>query len=71
MNTMMKNESTSFANISISFLRSCSRKGIEILAKLVFSFSIIVFNMMKLLVLLFIPKHVAMQDCIRWKMYSE
>ena len=30
------------------------RKGIEILAKLVFSFSFIVFNMMKLLVILFI-----------------
>ena len=30
------------------------RKGIKILAKLVFSFSIIVFNMMKLLIILFI-----------------
>ena len=32
------------------------KKGIELLAKLVFSFSIIVFNMMKLLVILFIMK---------------
>ena len=32
------------------------RKGIEILAKVVFSFSIIVFNMMELLVILFIMK---------------
>ena len=73
----MKNENTSFANISIPSLRSCSqhskyvvkccehvvkccepdlRKGIKILAKLVFSFSIIVFNMFKLLVILFIMK---------------
>ena len=56
MNTMMENESTNFANYSIPFLRSCEhdlRKGVEILAKLVFSFSIIEFNMMKLLVILF------------------
>ena len=42
LNTMIENENR--------------RKGIEILAKLVFSFSIIVFNMMKLLVILFIYK---------------
>ena len=71
LNTMKENENTSFADISIPFLRWCSqhrscsqyrslswhpdlRKGIEILAKLVFSFSFIVFNMMKLLVILFI-----------------
>ena len=61
LNTMMENESTSFANILIPFLRPCSqyyehdfRKGIEILAKLVFSFSIITLNMMKLLVILFV-----------------
>ena len=70
LNTVMENENTSFANISIPFLRSCSyflvtccehdlRKGIEILAKLVFSFSIIVFNMMKLLVILFIMRLIA------------
>ena len=35
------------------------KKGIELLAKLVFSFSIIVFNMMKLLVILFIMKLIA------------
>ena len=35
------------------------RKGIEVLAKLVFSFSIKVFNMMKLLVILFIMKLIA------------
>ena len=61
LNTMMENENTSFAIFSIAFMRSCSQhsdhdltKGIEILAKLVFSFSIIVFNMIKLLVILFI-----------------
>ena len=46
-NTIMENENTSFANISIPFLRSCS-KGIEILAK--------VFNIMRFLVILFITK---------------
>ena len=59
LNTMMENENTSFANISIPFLRSCSqhlRKGVEILAKLVFLVSIIVFNMMKLPFILFIMK---------------
>ena len=67
LNNMMENENTSFANISISFIRSCSqhcceldnRKGIKILAKLVFSFSLIVFNMMKLLVILFKMKFIA------------
>ena len=66
LNTMMENEITSFANISIPLLGSCSqhcghdpRRGIEILAKLVFSFSIIVFNMVKLLVILFIMKLIA------------
>ena len=67
LNTIMDNENTSFANISISFLRSCSqeccendlRKGIEILAKFVFSFSIIVFNIMKLLVIIFLMKLIA------------
>ena len=62
LNTMMENENTSFVNILIPFLRSSSQqccehdlmKEIEILAKLVFLFSIILFNMMKLLVMLFI-----------------
>ena len=58
LNTMMENENASFANISIPFLRSCAqhdlRKGIKILAKPLFSFSITVFNMMKLLVVLLI-----------------
>ena len=49
LNTMMGNENTSFANIS-------NPSGIEILANLVFSFSITLFNMMKLLVILFIMK---------------
>ena len=62
LNTVMENGNTSFANISIPFMRSrifycCEhglRKKIEILAKLVFSFSRIVLNMMKFLVILFI-----------------
>ena len=59
LNTMMETENRSFANISTPFLRCCEhdlRKGIEILAKLVFSFCIIVFNVRKLLVILFISK---------------
>ena len=59
LNTMMETKNTSFANISTLFLRCCEhalRKGMEILARLVFSFFIIVFNMMKLLVILFISK---------------
>ena len=58
LNTMMGNEKKSFTNILIPFLRSCLqnlRKGIEILIKL-FKFFIIVFNMMKLLVILFLIK---------------
>ena len=47
LNTMMENENTTFANISIPYCEHGLRKGIAILAKLVFSFSIIVFNMMK------------------------
>ena len=46
----MENENTSFADVSIPFLRSCSQ---QILVKY-FSFSIIVFNTMKLLVIIFI-----------------
>ena len=72
LNTMMENENTGFANISILFLRSCSqhemhscehehelRKGVEILAKLVLLFLIIIFNTMNLLVVLLIMKLVA------------
>ena len=70
LNTIMKNENTGFANISIPFLRSCSqhemhscerdlRKGVEILAKLVLLFLIIIFNTMNLLVVRFIMKLVA------------
>ena len=76
LNTIKENENTSFANISIPFLRSgcqerdlycehdlcCEhhlRKGMEISAKLVFSFSFIVFNIIKLLVMLFIMKFIA------------
>ena len=63
LNTVMENENKGFANILIPFLRSCCahdlRKGIEILGKLAFSFSIIVFNMMKFLVILFIMKLIA------------
>ena len=50
LNSMMENENTSFADVSVPFLRSCSQ---QILAKY-FSFSIIVFNTMKLLVIIFI-----------------
>ena len=72
LNTLMENENTGFANISILFLRSCSqhemhscehehdlRKEVEILAKLVLLFLIIIFNTMNLLVVLFIMKLVA------------
>ena len=65
LNTMMENKNTSFANISIPFLRSCSqhlRKGVEILAKLLFSVSIIVFNMMKLPAILFIIKVISQNN---------
>ena len=62
-NTIIEYEITSFANISIPFLRSCSqhswtwsehdlRKEIEILAKLVFSLPILVFTLLMLLVML-------------------
>ena len=54
----MENENTSFANISIPFLEHDLKKEMEILAKLVLSFFIIVF-MMKLLVILFIMKLIA------------
>ena len=47
LNTMMENEKNSFTNILISLLRSCSMND-EILAKLLFSFSIIAFNTIKL-----------------------
>ena len=51
-------------------LRKCCehdlRKEIEILAKLVFSFSIIVFNMMKLLVILFIMKLIAQINIFKY-----
>ena len=40
-------------------------KGIEILAKLVFSFSIIVFNLMKFLVILFIIYYLVVQNAIK------
>ena len=56
LNNMVENENTHFANILIPFLKSCPphdiRKDIEILAKLVFSFFIMLFNVMKLLVIL-------------------
>ena len=42
------------------------RKGTEIFAKLVFSFSIIVFNMMKLLVIVFIMKLIAQIDIFKY-----
>ena len=78
VNTMMGSENTSFANISISFLRSCSdhvheccehdlRKGIEILAKLVISYSIIVFKMMKVLVILFIMKLITQINIFKYE----
>ena len=67
LNTMMESENTSFANISTPFLRPFSQhfehdlmKEIEALGKLVFSFSIILFNMIKLLVILFIMEVFAM-----------
>ena len=44
------------------------RKGMEILAKLMFSFSMIVFNMMKLLVILLVPVH-KKEDNL-WENYS-
>ena len=50
-NTMMENDRKGKERE-----RDRKEKGIEILAKLVFSFSIIVFNMMKLLVILFTMK---------------
>ena len=50
-NTMMENDRKGKEGE-----RDRKEKGIEILAKLVFSFSIIVFNMMKLLVILFTMK---------------
>ena len=48
-NTMMENDRKGKERE-----RDRKEKGIEILAKLVFSFSIIVFNMIKLLVMLLI-----------------
>ena len=78
VNTMIESENTSFANISISFLRSCSdhvheccehdlRKGIKILAKLVISSSIIAFNLMKLLVILFTMKLIAQINIFKYE----
>ena len=62
----MENENTSFANISIPVCCEHDlREGIEILAKLVLSFSILVFNMMKLLVILFIMKLIAQINIIK------
>ena len=58
LKTIMENENTNFANISIPFEHDL-RKGMEILAKLVFSFSIIVFDMVNLLVVLCIVKLIA------------
>ena len=73
LNSIMENENTSFPNASISFMRSCSKccenglkKGVEILAKLVFSLSIMVFNMMKLLVILFIMKLIAQINIFKY-----
>ena len=56
LNTMMENENTSFANISIPFL--------------LFSFSIIVFNMMKLLVIFFIMKLIAQINIFKFVLDS-
>ena len=58
LNSMMENE-----NICCEH---DFRKGIEILAKLVFSFSIIVFNMMKFLVILFIMKLIAQVNTFKY-----
>ena len=58
LNSMMENE-----NICCEH---DFRKGIEILAKLVFSFSIIVFNMMKFLVILFIMKLIAQVNIFKY-----
>ena len=52
LNTMMENEKY-FANICCEH---DLRKGIETSAKLVFSFSIILFNMMKFVLIPFIMK---------------
>ena len=67
VNTMMENENVRFANISIPFLRSYDiRKEIKLLFfQIVFSFSIIIFNMMKLLVILFIMKWIAQINIFR------
>ena len=59
LNTMTENENTSFCS------EHGLRKGIEILAKLVFSFSIKVFNMMKLLVILFKMKLIAQMSVFK------
>ena len=58
LNSMMENE-----NICCEH---DFRKGIEILAKLVFSFSTIVFNMMKFLVILFIMKLIAQVNTFKY-----
>ena len=46
------------------------RKGIRTLAKLVLSFFIIVFNMMKLLVILFIMKLVAQINILKFYVFK-
>lgn len=52
LNAMIENENNSFANIS-SFIEHDLRREIKILVKLFFSFSIMVFNIMKFLIILF------------------
>ena len=78
LNTRWKMKAKVFANISIPFLRSCSHhserdlwEGIQLLAKLVFSFSIIVFNKMKLLVILFIITLIAQINTFKELQYFE
>ena len=51
---------------SRAHVRNDLRKGVEILAKLTFSFSIIVFNMMKPLVILFIMKLIAQINIFKY-----
>ena len=58
-------------NINKKFCEHDLRKEIEILTKLLFSFSIIVFNMMKLLVKLFIMKLIAQTNIFKSGIGSE
>ena len=55
-----------FLEIMFTAFEHDLKKGIELLAKLVFSFSIIVFNMMKLLVILFIMKLIAQINIFKY-----